>query len=533
VTGDLLLVNGRIQTMNPDQPDVSALAIRGGRVIAAGDNAAVRAAAGSGVEAIDLHGRTATPGLNDAHCHPMLVGFALDDLNLATPPNRSVADIVELVRQAALARTADRWIVGRGYDHTALAEGRHPTRADLDPVSSDHPVLLFRMCHHVGVANGRALALAGIDRTTPDPDGGKIDRDEHGEPTGVVRETALTTVQRAIGDPSVDQLAEAIERAGRAFLAAGITSVAEAGIDRPEELRAYQDLRRNGRLPVRTYLMMMLDENLDALTALGVTTGFGDARLRIGPVKLFSDGSIGGRTARMRRPYEGEAENVGLWMMPPEELTAKVLRAHRAGFQVAIHAIGDAAIDLVLDAYEAAMLADPRPLNPRHRIEHCSIVDEETIARIGRLGVVAVPGTSFLRYTRDSYLDALGPERPRYAYALATYARYGVVAAASSDAPVVPLAATEGLQTMVTRRDRRGRPAWPEETVSLDDALRAYTVQGAFASFEEGIKGTLAPGMLGDLAVWETDLHAVAPDDLIDVKVDLTIREGEVVFSRG
>jgi predicted amidohydrolase YtcJ len=518
--------------MDPTRPEASAVAIRAGVVVAVGDDADVRAAAGPGVETIDLRGRTATPGLNDAHCHPMLVGFALDDLALATPPNNRVADIIDLVRAAAATRPAGRWIVGRGYDHAALADGRHPTRADLDPVAPDHPVLLFRMCHHVDAANSRALALAGIDRDTPDPDGGKIDRDEQGEPTGVVRETALTMVQRAIGDPTVEQVAEAIERAGRAYLAAGITSVAEADIDRPEELRAYQDLRQSGRLPVRTYLMMMLDANLDALTRLGVTTGFGDPWLRIGPVKLFSDGSLGGRTARLRRPYEGETENVGLWMMPPEDLKAKVLRAHQAGFQVAIHAIGDAAIDLVLDAYEAAMVAAPRPTSPRHRIEHCSLVDEATIARIGRLGVVAVPGTTFLRYFKDAYIDALGPERPAHAYGLASFKRHGVVAAASSDAPIVPLSAAEGLQTMVTRHDRQGRPVWPEEVVPLDEALRSYTVNGAYASFEERIKGMLAPGMLGDVAVWETDLREVPADQLATVRVDLTVADGQVVCAR-
>jgi predicted amidohydrolase YtcJ len=436
-----------------------------------------------------------------------------------------------LLRQAATERPPGRWIVGRGYDQAKLAEGRHPTRHDLDAVSPDHPVLFFRMCHHVGVTNSIALALAGITRETPDPDGGRIDRDEHGEPTGVVRETALTMVQRAIGDPSVEQLAEAIERAGRAFLAAGITSVAEAGIDRPEELRAYQDLRQTGKLPVRTYLMMMLDENLDALTRLGIKTGFGDPWLRIGPVKLFADGSIGGRTARMRRPYEGEAENVGLWMVPPEVLKAKVERAHRAGFQVAIHAIGDAAIDLVLDAYEAAMVGDPRP-DPRHRVEHCSIVDEATIARIARLGVIPIPGTTFLRYFKSAYVDGLGEERPRHAYGLATFARHGVVAAASSDAPVVPLSAAEGLQTMITRRDRQENPVWPAEAVGLDEALRAYTVSGAYASFEERIKGSLASGKLGDVTVWEADLREVPPDELAAVKVDLTIVDGKVAYSR-
>jgi predicted amidohydrolase YtcJ len=310
-----------------------------------------------------------------------------------------------------------------------------------------------------------------------------------------------------------------------------VTSVVEAVVSRPEEVRAYQRLRREGRLAIRTSLMMIIDETLDALTALGVQTGFGDEWLRIGPAKLFSDGSIGGRTAQMRRPYEGQPENYGLWMMPAEELKEKVLRAHRAGFQVGIHAIGDAAIELVLDAYEAAMSADPRP-DPRHRIEHCSIVDEAILARIARLKVVPIPGTSFLYHFREAYTQALGLERLRFTYGMASFLRHGIVAAASTDAPVVPTSATIGLQTMMTRRDVSGVEVWPEETVSLDDALRAYTVNGAYASFEEGIKGSLAPGMLGDVTVFETDLRSVPAEEIGTVQIDFTIADGTVAYAR-
>jgi predicted amidohydrolase YtcJ len=531
MSGDLLLLNGRIITMDAALPEATALAIRAGRIVAVGDDGEARAASAPDAETIDLEGRTATPGLNDAHAHPMAVGFALADLNLATPPNRSIRDLVALVGGAVGERPAGSWIVGRGYDQARLAEQRHPTRYDLDAVAPDHPVLLIRACHHIGVANSRALTLAGITAATPDPDGGTIDRDAHGEPTGVVRETAFEQVRVAIGEPTEDQIAEALVLGGQAFLASGVTSAVEAGISRPEQLRAYQRLRREGRLPVRSYLMMLIDETLDDLVALGVRTGLGDEWLRIGPAKLFSDGSIGGRTARMRRPYEGETANVGLWMMPEAELKAKVRRAHGAGFQVGIHAIGDAAIDLVLDAYEEAMASNPRP-DPRHRIEHCSIVDEATISRIARLGVIPIPGTSFLYHFRDAYTQNLGYDRLRYTYGMASFARHGVVAAASTDAPVVPTSATVGLQTMMTRRDVSGAEIWPEEAVSLDEALRAYTANGAYASFEEGIKGRLAPGMLGDVTIFATDLRGVAPEEIGGVEIDYTIAEGRVAYAR-
>jgi hypothetical protein len=402
----------------------------------------------------------------------------------------------------------------------------------LDAVSPDHPVLLIRACHHIGVANSLWLKRAGIDANTPDPDGGSIDRDVHGEPTGVLRETAYEQARAIMGQPSVEQIEQALVLGGNAFLKSGVTSTVEAGIHRPEEFQAYQRLRRAGRLPVRTYLMMMIDQLLEPMTEIGLQTGMGDEWLRIGPAKLFSDGSIGGRTARMRAPYEGQAENVGLWMLPPAELKQKVVRAHKAGFQVGIHAIGDAAIDLVLDAYEAAMIADPRP-NPRHRVEHCSIVDEATIKRIAKLGAIPIPGTSFLYHFRDAYLQNLGNERIRYTYGMASFRRHGVIAAASTDAPVVPTNAMVGLQTMLTRRDVNGQEIWPEEAISLDDALRAYTVNGAYASFEETIKGTLKPGMIGDVTVYETDLRAVAPSELAQVQIDYTIADGRLVYERG
>ena len=436
-----------------------------------------------------------------------------------------------MVAEAGQSKAPGQWIVGRGYDQARLAEQRHPTRHDLDAVSPDHPVLLIRACHHIGVANSLALALAGVTAATPDPPGGTIDRDEHGEPTGVLRETAFEQMRVTIGAPTEDEIAAALVLGGKAFLASGVTSTAEAGISRPEQLRAYQRLRRDDLLPVRTYLMMMIDETLDDLVSLGVRTGLGDDWLRIGPAKLFSDGSIGGRTARMRRPYEGETENVGLWMMPILDLKAKVLKAHRAGFQVAIHAIGDSAIDLVLDAYQEAMSDDPRP-DPRHRIEHCSIVDEATIARIARLGVIPIPGTSFLYHFRDAYLQNLGYDRVRYAYGMASFTRHGVIAAASTDAPVVPTNALIGFQTMMTRQDVSRTEIWPEECVSLDDAIRAYTVNGAYASFEESIKGTLAPGMLGDITVYETDLRGVAASEIGKVQIDYTITDGRVAYQR-
>jgi predicted amidohydrolase YtcJ len=270
---------------------------------------------------------------------------------------------------------------------------------------------------------------------------------------------------------------------------------------------------------------------LDYLLNLGVRTGFGDPWLRIGPAKLFSDGSLGGATARMKSPYEHQPENYGLWMESPEEMKAKILKAHRAGFQVGIHAIGDEAVDVILQGYEEALAAHPRE-NTRHRIEHAVLVSEDVLARMATAGVVPIPGSSFTYFFAPAYAQNVGDERLRYSNAMASFQHHGIIAAASTDTPVTSPEAGYGLYNMVTRRDVNGDLLWGEQAISLDDALRAYTWNGAYASFEERIKGSLEPGKLADIAVFETDLDNVDPEALKSIRVDYTISEGRVAYER-
>ena len=527
----MIIHGGPILTMSRETPVVDAIGVDQGIVVATGSEGEVRQRLGANAESIHLDGRLATPGLYDAHAHIAMTGFALLEVDVTAPGIASISDIRERIHERAQQSAGGDWIIGQGYDQASLIEQRHPNRHDLDESAPNNPVAIWRSCHHILAVNSRALQLAGIDRNTPDPEGGTIDHDEHGEPTGVLRESATGLVQDVRPDPTQQQIADAIFAGGRAFVEHGVIAVGEAGVRTSAEMRAYQHLRHSGQLPVRTYLMMIIDDTLDEMIDLGISTGFGDDWLRIGNAKLFSDGSIGGRTARMRQPYEGDTDNVGLWMMDPEDLNAKVLRAHNAGFQLGIHAIGDAAIDLVLDAYEAAQKKTPRQ-DTRHRIEHCSIVDLETIEQIRRLGVVPIPGTSFLHYTRPAYEQNLGRDRYRYAYAMKTYAEQGIVAAASSDAPVVPVDPLIGIQTMVTRKDRLGVDAWTEERVSIGEAIRAYTVNAAYASFAEKQRGALMPGMLADVTVFDQDLRNMDPDQIITAKADYTIADGEVVWDR-
>ena len=530
-SGNLILTNGHVMTGAYGDSGATAVAMVNGKIAGVGSDEDALTWKRPEARVIDLQGRTIAPGLNDAHCHPLYLGLSLANVDASSPPNRTIEDIIGRLRDRIATVEPGQWVQGRGYDQARLEDQRHPTSDDLDPVSPANPVLVVRACGHIGVANSVALEMAGITSNTPDPPGGTIDRDEHGRPTGVLREAAQTMVREIIPAPTLSQCKEALVAAGKQFLSQGVTSVAEAGVRDSVHMTAYEDLHTDGTLPVRSYLMMMIDETLDALSSIGIKTGLGDEWLRIGPAKLFLDGSIGGRTARMSEPYVGESDNVGLWMYEPEEIKAKMLRAHKAGFQLCAHAIGDAAISLLLDAYEEALEKYPRE-NSRHRIEHCSIIDLDIVERIRRIGAVPIPGTSFLYYFNNAYVQNLGWDRIRYAYGMNTFYEHGIVAAASTDAPVVNTNPAIGLQTMMTRESEEGAVMWAEESVPLVEALRAYTYNGAYASFEEGIKGTLQSGMIADAVVFDRNLSEVEPDDVASVQADLTIVDGHIVYQR-
>jgi predicted amidohydrolase YtcJ len=453
----------------------------------------------------------------------MQVGLAASEVD-ASPGNApDLATLVQNLRERTATTEPNVWVLARGYDDTRLAERRHPTRHDLDRASETRPILLTRACHHVAVANTEALTLANVTARTPDPDGGRIDRDHRGEPTGVLRESAVGLVGSAVPAPDAAELTAALRRACSIYNSLGVSSVAEAGIRSAEELEAYQRFRQTGG-SLRAYLMVLAEHALQHFVPAGVRTGFGDEWLRVGPAKIFLDGSVGGHTARMRDPYLADGGNRGLWMQSPGQMRDTLSRAHEAGWQLCAHAIGDAAIDLLLDIYEEIFSEHPRP-DARPRIEHCEFVgDEAVLDRISGLGALPVPGTTFLREFLPMYEQSLGRDRLRYANAMRSFAERGIVAAASSDAPVVTPDPLAGIQTMISRPDA--------EAITLEEAIRAYTLAGAYASFEEDVKGSLAPGKLGDVTVLGEDLNSVDPKSLTEVGVDLTIVNGEVVHAR-
>jgi len=526
---DLVFLNGQVITIDDSTPRAEAVAVIRDRIALVGDNDAVRDTVGPHTKVIDLTGRVLLPGFNDAHCHIVLYGLSRLWINCRAEVIENLDALLVKVKEASAQCKPGHWIRGRGYEDTRLPPNYALTRHDLDQVSPNHPVYLERVCGHVIVVNSRALVLAGITRETPDPPGGEIDRDADGKPTGVLRETARDLIRDILPIPTQKELEAAIFRGMQDYLTAGITSVQNAGTH-ASEFRAFQSLHRRNRLPVRAYLMIA-PEVMEHLIEAGLRTGFGDDRLKIGPLKIFTDGGIGACTAAMREPYTKDPENRGILWMEQEELNGLVERAHSAGFQIGSHAIGDRAIESVLDAYERVLTPCPRA-DHRYRIEHCGSPFGELLDRIVKMGVLPVPQPIFLNEGGDPYIKNLGAERAHQLYPLRDFLDAGLPISGSSDSPVSSFSPLKGIQTAVTRRTWDGQTLGPGQETTLTEALRMYTLNGAYASFEEHIKGSIKVGKLADFVVLEQDPFQSPLDELSDINVDMTIVGGEIVYQK-
>ncbi len=532
---DLILTGATVITIDPERPRAEAIAVRGGRVLAVGTEDDVRALRGPGTEVLNLPGKTVVPGFHDAHNHMLSFGMQLGTVSLRLP---TVEDIVAALRERAAQQPAGTWVVGTGYDNNKLPGGRHPTRQDLDRVSTDHFVVARQNSGHMCVANSRALADAGITRGTEDPEGGHIMRDEHGEPTGLLQENAQGLL-RSPGYPyAAEMIVAALRAASDVYVREGITSHTEAGIGHhsPVELDAYRQAVEQGALRVRSTLMVHISQvqHIGDFFGLqqGIRTGWGDDWLRIGPLKMFSDGSLIGRTAAMHDPYAPEPENVGFFATPPERLRQWCIDGHRSGWQLATHAIGDRAVDFMLDCYEEAMRLHPRP-DPRHRIEHAGVVSPATLDRIARLGVIPVPQQHFIGAIGDGMARSLGPARTRWCYPLRSYLLRGIPLPGSSDRPVVDGAPLLGIHDAVNQRTASGADYQPEERLTPEEANAAYTTGSAYASRDEHVKGRIRPGFLADLTVLGADPTRVPPAEIADIPVAGTVVGGRVVYGAG
>lgn len=536
IQADTILYNGVIWR-GLDEGTTEALAIWENKVLAAGSNDEVLSLKGERTKLIDLQGQFATPGLNDAHLHLISIGLTLNWID-ATPAAAPTLDsLLRAIKEQAAKTPPGTWIRARGYDQTKLDIGRHPHKSELDAVAPEHPVMVTRACGHVSIFNTAAFKLAGIDEATPVPEGGLLEQ-KNGVLTGMVAETAQGLVRAAIPKASTEEMIDAIDAAGNMLLSYGITSVMDAAVGMLsgfDEIRAYNLAKLRGKLPVRAWLVLLGDPGVSIVPQCheaGLVSGVGDDMLTIGAVKLFLDGSAGGRTAWMTKPYLGDDNTTGVQILSDAELEALVFDAHGKGYQLACHAIGDAAIEQLITAYEKALAAMP-DADRRHRIEHCGFSTDAQHQRMVKAGIYPCPQQVFIYDFGDAYIKVLGEERAIPSYPLKTWKELGFKPATGSDSPVCHPNPFPNIYSMLTRKTGKGTVMDARERVTIEEALQVYTEYGAFSQKLENVKGKLVPGQVADIAVFSRNmLTATAEEILNDTQCNLTIRGGEVVFAR-
>lgn len=538
---DTIIANGTIHTLDPARPVAERLGILHGRVVGSDHDL-------DGVEAgevVDLRGATVVPGFNDAHMHFSMMGLEMARLDLSHETTPTLDALYRTVEDQARSRPEGAWILGQGYDQNKI--GGHPELRVLDRITGGRPVYLLHNSHHMAVANTAAFERAGhtdLSLVTA-PSGGELGRDEDGTPNGLLQEQAMNLVAHLLKPVPQDDIVDGLATASRWALAHGITSATEPGIsgdligNGPADARAFQRALDEDLLRIRLTVMPYITAlhglgdigrgaqgwGLD----LGLRSGFGSDRLRIGPVKVASDGSLIGRTAAMCCDYHDTPGNQGLLQWSPEDLRRMLLDAHRNGWQIAAHAIGDRALDVVLDVYDEAQRRDPRP-DPRHRIEHTAIASDTQLRRIVAGGYIPVPQGRFISELGDGFVAALGEERATLAYRMRSFVDAGVVLPGSSDAPVVPGEPLLSIHDMVNRTTAGGTVLNAAEALTAEQALRAYTYGSAYAVHEEHLKGQLTVGRLADLVVLSEDLLRVPAHRIRDIQVRATMVGGRFEY---
>ena len=523
---DLIVTGATVHTMDPSNPLATALAVRGQHILAVGSDDDVSNLMGSNTKIIDARGQTVLPGFIDAHSHPLLAEDAIS-VNVNLP---RILDVQAALAMQASLTPIGQWVQGTMYDDTKFEEGRALTRQDIDAVVPDHPVMVRHRGGHTAVVNSRALNLAEITPTTADPVGGRYYR-EGGQLTGKIAEPAAFQPFERVGVwPVMDRATrqQSVYLASRSMAASGLTSTTDA-LGTVDNFIAYQDARAASEMDFRLSFMPIFDSEVyNGFKNARMASGFGDDMLRIGAVKFLADGSASERTMSRSTPYTNSSNDYGILTATQEEIHAVVGDAVAHDFRIGIHANGDVAIDMALNAYER-VLEGWEGENPRFRIEHCSLVNEPLLRRIKNAGVVPAPFYTYAYYHGNKWGD-YGEEMMESMFAHRSFLDYGIPVAPASDFTPGPFEPMMAIQSMVTRKDVQGRVWGPSQRISVAEAMRICTMNGAYASFEETIKGSLTPGKLADIVILDSDPHDVDPDSIVDIKVLQTILGGRTTY---
>lgn len=537
ILADIIIRNGRVLTVNQNNEIAEAVAIRGNQILAVGTNAELEAYQGPDTQVIDAEGKSVLPGFIDSHIHVGMFGL-LDHgiINVAYPKVHSIADVQRLIREDAAKKKPGEWIKLNGYDHNKLEEKRHPTKEELDAAAPDNPVQLTRCCAHMGVYNTLALKVAGVERAdqfAPD----EVVLNPDGTLHGLLKETAHMSTSTKV-EYAHEELVEGYVNASETLLSLGVTSAHDTGAWGAISTRAMQDACLSGAVKVRINMMvfdMFGKESgiryIDSFLATGIHSGCGNEHFRIGPIKLMLDGSSSGPSAAVIDGYSHAPEDHGIQVWTQEETDEAIRKAHKAGFQITAHAVGDLAVTMIVNAVEKALKAYPRE-GHRHRIEHCGLTNPDLIARIARLGMVPVSNPAFITINGTDYNRYYG-KRVQGMFPLKSYLEAGVTTAIGSDAPITYPDPMNSLYGALNRKDRKtGDLTGENQRVTVLDVVRMFTYNGAYASFEEGIKGSLEPGKLADVVILDQDLLTYPVEQVQDVAVRYTLVDGKVVYTR-
>jgi len=535
VFADMVLFNGKVVTIDANESIAEAIAIKYGRILAVGSNEQIKSLIGSETEVIDLRGRTMIPGLLESHCHISTAEGLQRTMGVIDASQesgvKSLIDILAKIAEQAKKKPKGEWINVAKEDESKLVEKTHPYKWDLDKVAPDHPVMVTTVGGHFSVVNSKAFKMAGVTKETPDPDGGRFERSpETGELTGWIHETAAQVLQpiRYGRDPTLEEAMEDIRWMAGQYVASGLTYAYDGAVRQEVMISAYQELLRRGELPLRIRLEVWY-ELMPHLASLGIIQGFGNDMLKIGGIKIVADGAISARTAAVAEPYLHRPDYYGELAITREELHRIIMEGYPEGYRFCVHVNGERAIDMFLDVIEEAQEKYPRK-DPRDRAIHCTVVTPEIIARIKRLGVLPTIFGPYPYYHGDKILPAFGAERLERMFAARSFLDAGIKVAAHSDHNASPYPPLMGIHALVNRKTANGQPIGMSQKISVMEALKLYTINAAYHTFEEDVLGSIELGKFADMVVLRKDILTVPAETIIDIPVDMTIVDGKIVY---